>query len=283
MAALDSYRISGANASADAAAPESAFVAELQAASESAYARLIELYHRPIYSVIFRSLNNAADAADATQEVFIKVFRGILKFQGESSLKTWIFRIAIREASNHRRWWFRHTAKETSMELDVNGADASDGQRLCLRETLASDWASPFDSAVNSELRTQIEAALQEVSQPYRTTLILRDLEQMSYDEIAEISEVSLGTVKSRLTRGREMLRQRLAAAMGRSAEQAPSASQSRTTGERRSPGHRRIDPRRGPQPSLHGERPVHGQSADPRRGRRPDLLRVLRRMQREA
>ncbi len=211
---------------------EAAFIAELQAGNETAYARLIELYHRPIFSIIARNLQNPADAADTTQEVFIKVFRGIGRFHGESSLKTWIYRIALHEASNQRRWWFRHKAKDTSIEPQSVYGDTEESSSPCLRDTLAAPGRSPFEAAANAELRQQIEAALLQVSQPYRTSLILRDLEQMSYEEIAEITEVSLGTVKSRLTRGREMLRQRLAAIVGRADAKAAPVHRIRRTGE---------------------------------------------------
>src|SRR6476660_6864925 len=97
-------------------AQESAIVAELKAGSEEAYVWLIGEFHQPIYSLIYRMASDPADAADTTQEVFIKVFRGMKHFNGQSSLKTWIYRIAVHEASNRRRWWFRHKAKETSME-----------------------------------------------------------------------------------------------------------------------------------------------------------------------
>lgn len=207
---------------------EAAFVADLQAGSEAAYARLIDLYHRPIHSLIARSLSNPADAADATQEVFLKVFRGIRRFQGESSLKTWVFRIAIHEASNQRRWWFRHKSRDVSMEPEA-AYDGGEAAGPCLRDTLATGERSPYEAAAQHELRRQIEAALAEVSQPYRTALILRDLEEMSYEEIAEITEVSLGTVKSRLTRGREMLRQRLSAALQPPPEAAPRHAPSET------------------------------------------------------
>src|SRR5579872_5695562 len=99
-----------------ARAEESAVIAELKAGSEDAYAWLVGEFHQPVYSVIYRILTDPADAADTTQEVFLKVFRGMKYFHGESSLKTWIYRIAIHEASNRRRWWFRHKSKETSME-----------------------------------------------------------------------------------------------------------------------------------------------------------------------
>ena len=87
---------------------ESAIVAELKAGSEDAYAWLIAQYHQPIYSLVYRLLDDPSDAPDTTQEVFLKVFRGMKRFHGESSLKTWIYRIAVHEALNRRRWWFRH-------------------------------------------------------------------------------------------------------------------------------------------------------------------------------
>ena len=99
-----------------ARAQESAVIAELKAGSEEAYVWLIGEFHQPIYSLVYRIVNDPADAADTTQEVFLKVFRGIQRFHGDASLKTWMYSIAIREASNQRRWWFRHKARETSIE-----------------------------------------------------------------------------------------------------------------------------------------------------------------------
>src|SRR5579862_5215723 len=96
-------------------AEEASIVAELKSGSEEAYNWLVAHYHQPIYSLVYRIVNDPADAADTTQEVFLKVFRGMRRFNGESSLKTWIYRIAVHEASNRRRWWFRHKAKETSI------------------------------------------------------------------------------------------------------------------------------------------------------------------------
>jgi len=196
---------------------QSAIVAELKAGSEDAYAWLIAEFHQPIYSLVYRIVTDPADAADTTQEVFLKVFRGMKHFHGESSLKTWIYRIAVHEASNRRRWWFRHKAKETSIEpnLDDCGLNASG-----MRDTLVDESESPFDMVVHEEVRARVEEELRQISEPYRTTVILRDLEDMSYEEIAEITEVSLGTVKSRLTRGREALRRRLTGYVVEHAEQ---------------------------------------------------------------
>lgn len=186
---------------------ESAIVADLKAGSEEAYAWLIAEFHQPIYSLVYRVLTDPADAADTTQEVFLKVFRGMKRFHGESSLKTWIYRIALHEASNRRRWWFRHKSRETSIEpIGGEAITPSCGLEACL----VDGGESPFELVAHEEVRAHVEAELAQVPEPYRTTVILRDLEEMSYEEIAEIMQVSLGTVKSRLTRGRSALKQRL-------------------------------------------------------------------------
>src|SRR5258708_34331370 len=95
---------------------ESAVIAELKAGSEQAYVWLIGEFHQPIYSLVYRIVNDPSDAADTTKEVFLKAFRGIKHFHGESILKTWIYRIALHEAANRRRWGFRPKAQETAIE-----------------------------------------------------------------------------------------------------------------------------------------------------------------------
>ena len=185
---------------------ESAVVAELKAGSEDAYAWLIGEFHQPIYGLIYRIVNDPSDAADTTQEVFLKVFRGMKQFQGESSLKTWIYRIALHEASNRRRWWCRHKAQETSID-PVDAGEAAYGAET----QLVDPGESPFEQFAHSEVRAVVEQGLAKVPEPYRTAVILRDLEDMPYDEIAEVLQISLGTVKSRITRGRDALRKKLA------------------------------------------------------------------------
>jgi RNA polymerase sigma-70 factor, ECF subfamily len=187
---------------------EAAIVAELKAGSEAAYAWLIGEFQQPVYGLVYRMVNDPADAADTTQDVFLKVFRGMNHFHGESSLKTWIYRIALHEAANRRRWWFRHKAKETSIEpVEPEAAGAAEN---AMQIALTDHGESPFEKVAHHEVQLRVEAELRKLAEPYRTTLILRDLEEMSYEEIAEVLEISLGTVKSRLTRGRDMLRQRL-------------------------------------------------------------------------
>ena len=187
---------------------EAAIVSELKAGSEAAYAWLIGEFQQPVYGLVYRIVNDPADAADTTQDVFLKVFRGMKHFHGESSLKTWIYRIALHEAANRRRWWFRHKARETSIEpVESEGAKARERE---VQAALADPADSPFDNVAHREVQQRVEEELRKLPEPYRTTLVLRDLEDMSYEEIAEVLEISLGTVKSRLTRGREALRQRL-------------------------------------------------------------------------
>lgn len=192
-----------------ARAEEAAIVADLKAGSEVAYTWLVGEFQRPVYGLVYRMVSDPADAADTTQEVFLKVFRGMKHFHGESSLKTWIYRIALHEAANRKRWWFRHKAQETSIEpADSEGMSNGDE---AMRTALTDRHESPFDNVAQHELQQRVDAELRRVAEPYRTSLILRDLEEMSYEEIAEILQISLGTVKSRITRGRQMLKKRLA------------------------------------------------------------------------
>jgi RNA polymerase sigma-70 factor, ECF subfamily len=196
---------------------ESALIAELQAGSEEAFAWLIARYHQPIYSLLARTVHDRADAADLTQEVFVKVFRGVGRFHGESSLRTWIYRIALHEASNQRRWWMRHKQQEIPIEQEIG--EGCWGTGLKLKETLVDPGESPFEMALHEENRARVEAALSRVPEPFRTTLILRDIEGFVYEEVAEIQGVNLGTVKSRLVRGRALLKAILAETRSADAE----------------------------------------------------------------
>ena len=184
---------------------EASLVADLKAGSEEAFALLIAQYHYPIFSLIARSLNDPADAPDITQEVFIKVFRSIRGFNGDASLRTWLYRIALHEASNQRRWWSRHKRQE----ITIDAADESEetGESFSLASTLTDGSDSPFEQVAQGELRTRVEAGLRELPEIFRSVVVLRELEGFSYEEIAEILDVNIGTVKSRLTRGRSALR----------------------------------------------------------------------------
>lgn len=173
---------------------------ELRAGSVDAFNYLISLYHRPLYRFVARILGDSDAAADVLQEVFLKVFRSAAQFEGKSSLKTWLFQIALHETSNQRRWWRRHKGQETSIE-----EECEPGARWS--ERLADGGESPYGQALRGELRQRLQRALDAVPEPFHAALLLREVEGFSYEEIAEIAQVRVGTVKSRLLRGREMLR----------------------------------------------------------------------------
>src|ERR1041385_9218798 len=147
---------------------EHSVVAELKAGSEDAFSWLIAHYHQPVYSLVYRMVNDPADAADTVQEVFIKVFRGIKRFNGQSSLKTWIYRIALHEASNRRRWWSRHKGKEVTLEPQPT----ADGESFGVCDTLCDEGESPFESAVHEQVSSRVEAELAQIPEPYRTTVV---------------------------------------------------------------------------------------------------------------
>jgi RNA polymerase sigma-70 factor, ECF subfamily len=188
-------------------AEEATIVAELKAGSEEAYTWLIAQFQQPIYSLVYRIVSDPADAADTTQEVFLKVFRGMKRFNGSASLKTWVYRIAVHEASNRKRWWFRHKAREMSIEPDDT---ADGGSGVALANLLVDRGESPLENVAQLQLKTRVESELRRLDEPFRTTIILREIEELSYEEIAEVMNTSLGTVKSRITRGREALKKRL-------------------------------------------------------------------------
>lgn len=187
---------------------EATVIAELKAGSEEAFASLIAQYHAPLYSLIARTIPDPCEAADITQDVFIKIYRGIGTFHGESSLRTWIYRIALHEASNQRRWWCRHKRKEITIDQEI---PSQDGESFHLRDMLVDQQESPFDLAAGAELRAQVEDAVRKLPEPFQAVVVLRDIEGFGYEEIAEILNINLGTVKSRLMRGRAHLKAHLA------------------------------------------------------------------------
>jgi RNA polymerase sigma-70 factor (ECF subfamily) len=176
----------------------------LQAGEERAYEQLIERFQTPVFNLAYRLLNDQSDAADVLQEVFIKIFRNVATFRGESSLRTWVYRIAVNESHNRRRWLFRHRKGETG--LDENWEDSE------VREKPLKDHGeTPYDFTMNREAQALLEEGLAALNPVFRAVLVLREVEEMSYEEIAAILEVSIGTVKSRIVRGRDALRKYLA------------------------------------------------------------------------
>ncbi len=190
--------------------PEAGLVRRLRCREPQAFNELLDRYQTPIYGFIYRLLDDPADAPDVVQEVFLKVFRKIDDFRGDSTLKTWVYRIAVHEASNRRRWFARHRRQEFS----IDSVDEQASSWGVLRDTTDS----PFDRAARIEQRDLVEDALRELDERLRAAVVMRDLQGLSYNEIAASLEISLGTVKSRILRGREALKaaldRRLAGAM---------------------------------------------------------------------
>lgn len=174
----------------------------LRAGEESAYETLLDRYQQPVYSLVQRLIEDQSEASDVTQEVFLKVFRNVANFRGQSSLKTWIYRIAVNEAHNRRRWFGRHRRGEVGLEAEQNGHTWLDH--------LSDETRSPYELVLNEQRRQAIERALETLNPVFRAAVVLRDQEELSYEEIADVLDVSLGTVKSRILRGREALRRAL-------------------------------------------------------------------------
>lgn len=179
---------------------DDALIVGLREGSEEAYETLLQRYQHPLYNLVSRLMSDPGDACDVVQEVFLKIFRNIDHFRGGSTLKTWIYRVAVNEAHNHRRWFTRHQRPEIGFAPNEEAVGPHE-------KNFADPRRSPFDLAVDEETRAMVEDALAKLNPKFRTAVVLRDIEDLSYEEIAAVLEISLGTVKSRIQRGRECLR----------------------------------------------------------------------------
>jgi RNA polymerase sigma-70 factor, ECF subfamily len=197
---------------------EDELITELQSGSDSAFDYLVSYYHSSVFNLVYGILMDSADAADVTQEVFLRVFRGIHGFRRGSSLKTWLYRISVRQALNHRRWCWRHHRQQVSIDAE----EEATGHAF----DLVNQEATPFEQYAAQEMQTAVRRALASVPPLFRSAVILRDLEGLAYEEISEILDVSVGTVKSRILRGRRLLRDILGPALHSPRSQAPDAAE---------------------------------------------------------
>jgi RNA polymerase sigma-70 factor, ECF subfamily len=184
---------------------DTALLARLKAGERAAFEEFVAAYQGLVYELSYRLLGDPEDARDATQETFLKVYRHVGNFRGESGLKTWLYRIAVNQASNQRRWWWRRRKKET-ISLDIAG----DEGRETLADRLAARGATPEQIALDRERESWMMTALESLKHDFRVAVVLRDVQELSYEEIADTLGISVGTVKSRIARGREELRKRL-------------------------------------------------------------------------
>jgi RNA polymerase sigma-70 factor, ECF subfamily len=186
---------------------EEQFLERLKAGDSTAFDRLVEERSGDIYALLYRLTEDCEEARDLTQETFLQAFRNIAGFRGEADLKTWLYRIAVNQARNRWRWWKRRR-RDRTVSLD---APAGEGQDAPLSSRLAGDTGEdPERLTLAREREGALLAALGSFGRAYREVIVLRDIEGLSYEEVAVALDLNVGTVKSRLSRGRLELRRKL-------------------------------------------------------------------------
>ena len=186
---------------------EDPFIEKLKRGDAAAFEKLVNERSGEIYGLLYRLTENGEEARDLTQETFLRAFQSINHFRGESDLRTWIYRIAINQARNRWRWW-RRRRREATVSIDEPEIG---GGRLGLVATLKSPTArDPEQHTLQNERERALQKALSGLRRIYREAVVLRDIEGFAYEEIANTLNISVGTVKSRLARGRQELRRKL-------------------------------------------------------------------------
>lgn len=184
---------------------ESRFIEKLRTGDGEAFNALVERYSADVYGMLCRLTENGEEASDLTQETFLSALTAIKGFRGNAGLRTWLFRIAINHSRNRFRWWKRRKRDVTvSLDAEIGNSD------LKVHETLSDKAKSPEDAAISSERERALLNALNTLPDIFREVIVLCDLEGLSYDEISVSLGINLGTVKSRIARGREDLRRKL-------------------------------------------------------------------------
>lgn len=181
------------------------FIERLKRGEAGAFEELVVERSGEIYGLLFRLTENSEEARDLTQETFLRAFQNIDRFRGDADVRTWIYRIAINQARNRFRWW-RRRRRDATVSLDQKQGES--GQSII--GTLAEPSENPEQQTLARERELALRSALQRLGQAYRETVILRDIEGFTYEEIAETLGINVGTVKSRLARGRQELRKKL-------------------------------------------------------------------------
>ena len=187
-------------------AVEDQFLERLRRGDVAAFERLVAERSSDVYALLYRLTSDAEESRDLTQETFLRAFQSVSRFRGDADLKTWIYRIAINQARNRWRWWKRRR-RDLTVSLDDNRGPSEQPLSASLRNEDAPD---PEQETLAREREGQLRSALLGLRSAYREAVILRDVEGFSYEEIATTLEISIGTVKSRLSRGRLELRRKL-------------------------------------------------------------------------
>jgi RNA polymerase sigma-70 factor (ECF subfamily) len=183
----------------EAASADWALVQQCAAGEEAACTRLVTDHQRMVYQLALHLLGDSQEALDLSQEVFLKVFRTLRQFRGQSTLRTWIYRIVVNQASNRQRWWRR---RHRSQQIGLEDLKATRGE---LPEPRVSSM--PDRVLQQRETSDRVWNALKQLPFDQRAVIVLREIDGLSYEEIATSLDVAVGTVKSRLARARENLR----------------------------------------------------------------------------
>ena len=186
---------------------EAQFIERLRAGDAAAFGRLVAERTGDIYALLCRLTDDPEEARDLTQETFLQAFRNIAGFRGDADLRTWLYRIAVNQARNRWRWWKRRR-RESTVSLDAPLGE--DGDATLVSVLADAGGHDPEQATLARERERALLAALHTISRPYREVIVLRDIEGFSYEEVAQSLSISVGTVKSRLSRGRNELRRRL-------------------------------------------------------------------------
>jgi RNA polymerase sigma-70 factor, ECF subfamily len=207
---LDVEAAAAASRGEERAAPsaESQLLDRLRAGEGAAFNRLVTERTPDVYALLCRLTDDPEEARDLTQETFLQAFRAVAHFRGEADVRTWLYRIAVNQARNRWRWW-RRRRRDVTVSLDAPAAAGADERPLAARlpDARAPD---PEANALANERERALVAALGKLARPYREAVVLRDVEGLSYEEVAAALGINVGTVKSRLSRGRLELRRRL-------------------------------------------------------------------------
>lgn len=188
----------------EAATADWALVQQCTAGNEDACTRLVTDHQRMVFQLALHLLGDRQEALDLSQEVFLKVFRTLKQFRGQATLRTWIYRIVVNQASNRQRWWRR---RHRSQQVRLEDLTAAQGE---LSEVRVS--SQPDRVLQQRETSDRVWHALDGLPFDQRAVIVLREIDGLSYEEIATSLDVAVGTVKSRLARAREGLRLALGA-----------------------------------------------------------------------
>ena len=186
---------------------EAELIRRLQQRDERAFVLCVRTYQDKVYGLIYRMLGNHAEAQDVAQEVFVTVFKSIDSFRGESKLSTWLYRIAANHCKNRIKYLRRRAHKATT-ELDAHAERALQNSPS---STLGEGQAGPAEVLEGAQLEQIVQRAINKLDEEPRLLLVLRDVEEMSYEEIMQVTGLPEGTVKSRLHRARQALKEEIA------------------------------------------------------------------------